>query len=154
MTMAERNDERIAPVALPAGQFELGDLQKALDTAVSVKDREKHSERIIKAIADTIKNPELLVAGDLPALPMGAELVEQDVTYVDGEDPVTRHVPAFTKVKAESGEEAASMRYAEPTAVEAAEEDVPATLADQAAERIADETNTSSSKAGGTSNNK
>jgi hypothetical protein len=135
----ERTNERIAPVALPAGQFELTKLHAALETATSGKDREQHPERIAKAIVDTIHNPELLAALNAPAVPTGAELVDQGVVYAEGSDPVTRPVVAFTQVKAKNGTEASHMRY---------EDDAPLTLSEQAAERVADETDTASSKAG------
>lgn len=150
----ERNDERIAPVSLPAGQFELGELQKGLEKAVSVQDREKHPERITQAIVDTIKNPELLIQNDLPAVPAGASLVMGK--EVNG---VERDYVAFDGVEAESGEDASKMRYeeradevvatAEAPGAPVVTDDTTTTLAGQAAERIAEETDASSSKAGG-----
>lgn len=147
--MADRNDERIAPVALPAGQFELTELQKSLESAVSVKDREKHPERIGEAIAKTIKNPELLVAADLPALPEGAELVKTPIVYAEGQEPVERHVPTFTGVEAKDGAEAATMRYPSRGVAGTDEQEEPAaTLAEHASERLALEEDSSSSRAG------
>ncbi len=101
----------IAPVALPAGQFEVRELQKALDSAVSVKDVEQHPERCTKEIVKSIKNPALLARLTDTPVPLGAELIDQEIVYVEGQEPVKSKGIAFTPVDAESGEDAAKMRY-------------------------------------------
>lgn len=106
------NEEKGIPaVSLPAGQFELKDLEKALDSAVGVKDRDQHPERINKAIVDTIQNPELLANLDRPSVPTGASLRETELVYVEGTEPVKAESVVFDPVDAKDGEEASKMRY-------------------------------------------
>lgn len=155
--MADAED-RIPPIALPAGSFELSELQEALDKAVSVQDREKHPERINKAIAETIKNPELLAAADAPAIPAGASLTKQPIVYAEGQKPIERDAIAFDPVKAKDGTDASNMRYDQrgektvatdaPAGIMPETKDVPETLAEQAAARVEEETDTASSRAG------
>jgi hypothetical protein len=103
--------DRIAPIALPAGSFELGELQKALETAVGGKDVEQHPERINKAIVSTIAQPEILANADKPAIPFGAEEVDREQVYREGDEPVKTKALAFKPVKAEDGEAASKMSY-------------------------------------------
>lgn len=157
--MADVDEDRIPAIALPAGSFELRELRDALDTAVGVKDRETHPERINKAIANTIKSPETLANLDSPAVPTGASLVKQPITYVEGQEPVEREVAAFDPVKAEDGTEAAGMRYEErgekvvatdePAGAPPPTEDAAATLSEQAGERLEEDTSAASSRSGG-----
>lgn len=105
------DEKRIAPIPLPAGSFDLQELQEKLDHAVSVKDVEQHPERINKAIAECIATPELLTRADEQAVPFGATEVEDEIVYVEGGEPVKRKTYAFDAADAKSGEEAARMAY-------------------------------------------
>ncbi len=90
---------RIAPVALPAGSFELRELEAALEHAVSDTNREKHPERIAKAIRETMVIPEILDNATLPAVPDGASVVEQKIVPPEGGEPEKRTYAAFDPVK-------------------------------------------------------
>lgn len=150
----ERNEDRIAPVALPAGSFDIQKLQKELDKAVSVENREQHPERINKAIAKTIEIPEILANVGKPPIPDGAVMTEQEMVYREGDEPVKRKVPAFKGVEAESGQEASRMRYDqrtgdatdEPVGVPVVDEDAPLTLTDAAADVAEPDTGKASTK--------
>lgn len=123
--------KRIPPVSLPAGSFELSELDKAISAAVSVEDHEKHPERIQKAIATTIAMPEILANLDRPAVPAGADYVERRTKTEKG-DTVVTHELAFKPAKgAETGTEAAEMVY-EPTTGKAVDADEVVTTTDAA----------------------
>lgn len=102
---------RVAPIALPAGSFDAAELEKALDAAVNVKDVEKRPERINKAIVATIEQPEILANSEADAVPFGAEIVDREIVYREGDDPVKAKAIAFKGVDAKSGAEAAKMSY-------------------------------------------
>lgn len=111
----EQTEDRTTKVSLPSGSFELRDLGKALGKAIDVKDREQWPERINDAIVQTIVNPEVLANYAAPSVPTGASLVEQEIDYGNG-NVQTREVVTFDGVDAESGEDAAKMKYAESRA--------------------------------------
>lgn len=155
------DEDRIAPVALPAGSFEVLELRDELDKAVGVKGREKHPERINAAIAKCIKQPETLANLDTPAVPLGAKLVDQPIVYVEGQEPVTRDAIAFDAVEAKDGTEASGMRYEhrrgnvdevvatdKPPGQPVELEDEPATLSEQAAEHVEESETGDSSSSG------
>lgn len=113
--MADENKGH-GPVALPAGSIDAQLLHKELDKAVSVKNEDQHPERINQAIVNASSDltKQVLANADKPAVPTGAKIVEQETVYVDGEDPVKTQGVAFLPAKgAESGAEAAKMRYVE-----------------------------------------
>lgn len=141
--MATNEEDRIAPIPLPAGSFELETLRKNLDSAVSVKNREQHPERIAKAIVasadETTKK--VLAGGDRQAVPIGAKIIETETVYAEGEEPVKGETVVFTGVDAKSGEEAATMKYEPETVEDAAAnqpEEAPPPLSELAKEAVAD----------------
>lgn len=111
--MPTNEERRIAPIPLPAASFELRDLLKGLDQAVSVKNVEEHPERIAKAIVEAASEDSKLVLANLnrQAVPVGAKMVEVETVYVEGEEPIVGETPVFEPADAETGEEASKMKY-------------------------------------------
>lgn len=104
------------PVHLPAGSVDAQKLHKELETAYNVKDENQHPERVNKAIVNASSDTtrEVIASATAPAVPFGAEVVEQEVVYADGQEPVKTQGIAFKAAKdAKSGAEAAEMRYVE-----------------------------------------
>lgn len=147
-------DKGHPPVQLPAGSVDAQKLLAGLEKAHSVKDENQHPERINKAIVDAASDStrETIANADRPSVPFGAQVVDQELVYAEGAEPVKSKGVAFKPAKgAKSGAEAAEMRYEEddkgdvvatdepPQGVVASEERDTASLGEVARDKVGDE---------------
>ena len=132
------DEKRIAPIPLPAGSFDVLELRKNLDAAVSVKNVETHPERINEAIVKSASETtqKVLANATKPAIPEHARVVERK----DGDETVEG--VSFKPAKdAETGADAAAMEYerSDTNVEETAEVEQPTPIAEIAAEKVEEE---------------